>query len=506
MTQSPSPGSLDSGTGKPARPGSLDSGTGKPARPGSLTSGTGKPARPGEAGGAAGPSHGTIRGHLVETARLGLPVMLARSGTLVIITTDVIMTGRVSALELAYYGLAFGLTHNLYVIGMGVMTGCTVLASQADGMGKREICGTVWKVGLFHALALGLLFAGLCLFARDFFNLTGQSEEMSRLGGRAAWMFAAGIPAALMYMASAQFLEGVSRPIPNVVLMAAAIMVNLGLNWVMIHPHDWPGWEAVTGLGGVGAALATTLTRWGMFLGLGAWVWFMPGAAELGIRGPLRHPLDIGAKLRRLGLPLGVAHGLETGAFTALVLFAGMLGPLHMAVYQIANNLFNVVYMLAIGLATATSVRVGNAVGRLDRPSLQKAGWSGVGMGLVLLTAICLVFRSVPEFLVGLYTSDPAVLALGIAVLPAAGLFLIVDGGQGILVGALRGAGDIWAPAAMVTAGFWGVTVTLGYYLAFVMGNGVAGLIWALAAGALTAFLLLLLRFHLLSRREIQPL
>ena len=447
----------------------------------------------------------SIRAHVSETARLGLPVMLARSGTLIIITTDVIMTGRVSALELAYYGLAFGLTHNLYVIGMGVMAGCTVLASQAVGMGKREICGTVWKAGLFHALALGLLFSGLSLFARDFFDLTGQSEEMSRLGGRAALMFAAGLPPALMYMATAQFLEGVSRPLPNVVLMVGAIGVNLGLNWVMIHPHDWPGWEAFTGMGGVGAALATTLTRWGMFLGLGAWVWFMPGAVGLGIRGPMRHPLDIGAKLRRLGLPLGIAHGLETAAFTTLVLFAGKLGPLHMAVYQIANNLFNVVYMLAIGLGTATSVRVGNAVGRLDRPSLQKAGWSGLGIGLVLLTAICLFFRSLPEQLVALYTSDPAVLALGIAVLPAAGLFLIVDGAQGILVGALRGAGDIWAPAAMVTAGFWGVTVTLGYYLAFVREQGVAGLIWALAAGALTAFGLLLLRFHLLSRREIRP-
>jgi MATE family multidrug resistance protein len=97
------------------------------------------------------------------------------------------------------------------------------------------------------------------------------------------------------------------------------------------------------------------------------------------------------------------------------------------------------------------------------------------------------------------------VLALAVPVLAIAGWFLILDGGQGVMVGALRGLGDIWVPSAMVQAGFWGVTVPLGHHLAFARGMGVPGLFWALCAGALTAWLLLLLRFARVSRREVRP-
>ncbi len=86
-----------------------------------------------------------------------------------------------------------------------------------------------------------------------------------------------------------------------------------------------------------------------------------------------------------------------------------------------------------------------------------------------------------------------------------AGIFLIVDGGQGVMVGALRGTGDIWIPSAMAVGGFWGVNVPLGYHLAFAGGLGVPGLFWGLIAGAGTASVLLIARFAWISRREVRP-
>ena len=71
--------------------------------------------------------------------------------------------------------------------------------------------------------------------------------------------------------------------------------------------------------------------------------------------------------------------------------------------------------------------------------------------------------------------------------------------------GALRGAGDVWPPTAIVTAGFWGVSVPIAYYGAFYAGWGVEALLWGLAAGALTATVLLLVRFRTVARKELRP-
>jgi MATE family, multidrug efflux pump len=467
--------------------------------------------RPGAAPLSGGPAVGVWR-NVSATVRLALPVMIARSGTLVMITADVVMTGRFRAAELAFYGLGYMAHQVLYVLGQGAMMGATVLASQADGMGEPWRSGTVWRVGLLHSAVLGVLFAGLCLLGEPFFLAAGQTPLLAREGGAVLRAFALGLPPLLMYVATALFLEGISRPRANMWLMLVANGLNVGLNWLLIYPHAFSApWLARLGLstlggrGAVGAALATAATRWFMFLALAAYVLLMREREHFGVRGRLHYPLDIGRKLRRLGGPLMLAQGLESASFLAVALMAGWLGTRALAVYQIAANVNTIVFMLALGLATATSVRVGNAVGRGDRPGLAWAGWSGAGLGLVLLAAIGLAFQPGAGPLVAIYTEDPAVQALAAPAVTILGLVVVLDGGQALMVGALRGLGDIVVPSCMAVGGFWVVNVPLAWWLGVARGGGVSGLLWALAAGTGVATTLLLLRFARVSRREIRP-
>ncbi len=439
--------------------------------------------------------------HIAATTRLALPVMIARSGALIMITADVIMTGRADARELAYYGLGFAPAQSLFVIGIGFLIGATVLTAQARGRGDAAGCATIWYVGMGHALLAGLAFMFLALGGEWFFHLTGQAPSLAAGGGAVLRMTAWGLPGVMLYMATAQFLEGLSRPTPNMVLMVFANLVNILLNWLFIYDHA--GFE---GMGAQGAALATSITRWLMWLGLAAYVILMPGARGLGLGAAPRNAREISRKMLRMGLPVGLAHGLESGAFTAMVMFAGLLGTLQLATYQIAQNLFVNAYMLALGLATATSVRVGNAVGRRDRLGLAWAGWTGLGMGGAVLLCLLAAYRVFAEDLAGFYSSDIRVLGPAIHAIAVVSLFVVVDGLQGVTAGALRGAGDIWVPTLLITGGFWGVSVPLGYYTAFALGWGVDGLLWGLSAGALTASLPLLLRFAAVSRREAAPL
>ena len=442
-----------------------------------------------------------LRHHVGRTVALALPVMAARAGALIMITADVIMTGHVGATELAYYGMGFAPAQNLFTIGLGYLIGAMVLTAQAEGQGRQAGCGTIWYVAMGHGLAAGLLFLALAFGGEWFFLLMGQTPDLARGGAGVLRMFAWGLPGMMLYVATSHFLVGLSRPKPNMVLMVGANLVNVGLNWLLIYDHPW-----MEGMGAQGAALATSITRWLMWLGLAAYVLLMPGARRWGVGGPLHQPRDVSRKLMRIGLPVGLQHGLEASAFTAIAMFAGLLGAVPLATYQIVQNLFVTVYMLAIGMATATGVRVGNAVGRAARVEMAWAGWTGIGMSLAVLLPVFAAFQLLAGPLAGIYTSDAAVLAPAYAAIAVVSAFVVVDGLQGVTAGALRGAGDVWVPAMMVTGGFWGVSVPLGYYTAFTLGWGVDGLLWGLAAGALAATVPLLARFHVVSRRVVATL
>ena len=48
----------------------------------------------------------SVREHILRTLRLAGPVMASRAGLLVMASVDTVMAGRVSADQLAYYGIA----------------------------------------------------------------------------------------------------------------------------------------------------------------------------------------------------------------------------------------------------------------------------------------------------------------------------------------------------------------------------------------------------------------
>ena len=71
-----------------------------------------------------------------------------------------------------------------------------------------------------------------------------------------------------------------------------------------------------------------------------------------------------GRIIRRLGLPMGLGQGVESAAFSSMTFFAGMIGTATLAAHQTTMTVMAMVYMNAVGLGGAASIRVGNAVGR----------------------------------------------------------------------------------------------------------------------------------------------
>lgn len=445
------------------------------------------------------PAGGGLARHVVQTLKLAGPVIVARSGVLIMMAVDTVMTGRAGSDQLAWFGLGLSPTVALTLMGLGFLLGISILTSQTAGADEHDRTGGIWRTGLIHAGVLGLAFLLICQFGETALLVIGQSPDLAAGGGAVIRMLGYGLPGVMMFVACSLFLEGLSRPLPGMVIMLAANVVNLGLNWVMIYGHL--GFPA---MGAEGAALATTLTRWGTAAAIVAYIWWLPERERLGIRRASLPSARVGRRLRRLGFPMGLAMFVETAAFTTMIQLAGFLGADGVAGYQIAHNLVSLVFMSAIGLGAATGVRVGIAVGRDDPDGVRGALAAGIGLVVIAMTILGGSFLVIPGILVGIYSSDPGVAIYAMPALAVAGSMMIFDGSQAVLVNALRALGDVWFAMMAQILAFWLLAIPAAAVMAFHFGWGTAGLMGGIYVGVVAAAAVNGGRFRLISRRSLQ--
>ncbi|MEO5559626.1 MAG: MATE family efflux transporter, partial [Dokdonella sp.] len=213
---------------------------------------------------------------------------------------------------------------------------------------------------------------------------------------------------------------------------------------------------------------------------------------------------EVLAELLHIGVPMGVTLLMEAGLFVAVALALGTLGTDVVASHQVAINFASVTFMVPLGLAMATTVRVGHAVGRGDAHGVREAGLVGIGLTLGAQTISAGLMLGLPQQIASLYTDDAGVIALATQLLVLAGLFQFSDGLQVAANGALRGLKDTRMPMLITMFAYWGVGMPVGWWLAFRHGLGARGMWMGLIAGLSVAALLLTRRFWKLARIPAQ--
>lgn len=438
-----------------------------------------------------------IKRHVSELARLAGPVVLSRAGILLISTVDLMMLGRVSIETTAFYAQALIPFITLLVTGIGLMYGTLVASSHAYGRGDFKECGAIWRRSLWWGALIGLVMTIPAFWATEFFLLAQIEPELAEGAGRSAFILALGIIPMMFYCTSAFFLESLKRPTSVMVAIYVANGVNLLVNFVFIG-----GGFGFIETASDGVSLAATISRVVMAIGLVAYVWYMPDREKFGVRDKPSGSWWQGSReQRRYGYASGVSYGLETAAFGVMNMFAGWLGIQAAAIYGLGMNLTALMFMLALGLASATSVRVGIAHGRRDWPDRALAGWVGVGTTAVFMFMFAILLALIPETIIALYTQDPALVALAIPVFVLIAWLIVGDGVQICLSNSIRSAADPWSPTYLNFCSFFLVMIPAGYILGITLERGVAGLFEGIIIGSLTSVVLLGSRWIWLCRR-----
>ena len=385
---------------------------------------------------------------------------------------DTLYVGPLGPGAIAAVGMSSGVFMAIAIFGMGLMLGLDTLVSHAWGARRTDEC-LEW---LRHGITLALLVAPVAMLltwvAVATMGAWHLNPDIERLARPYLSVIAVSAPPLMLYAAFRRYLQGIHTVRPVMAALLSANLVNAVANDVLIY-----GRFGLPALGVTGSAWATTLAR--IYMAVFLWIAITRAHRRLGLPTGWVGLGRLTARLRRLlalGLPAAAQITLEVGVFTVATALAARLDTAQAAAHQLALNIASVVFMVPLGLASSGAVRVGHAMGagRVDRARL--AGWTALGVGAAVMTMLGLLLFLLPETLLRPFTSDPAVLGIGVRLLAVAAAFQLFDGAQAIATGILRGVGDTRTPMAVNVVGHWMLGLPVGYVLCFRSGWGVFGL------------------------------
>jgi len=430
----------------------------------------------------------TYRATTRALLRLALPVTVVQVGMMTMGVVDTAMVGRVGAADLAAVALGSMYFFLISIFGLGVLMALDPVVAQGAGAQDHEAVARGVQRGLLLALGLGLIASALHYPAASVLAILGQPDDVVPIAGAYVRALIPGILPFFVFSVFRQSLQALHHTRDLVIAIVVANLANVFCNWVLIF-----GNLGLPALGAQGAGYATSITRWLMTLGLLAVAWPLLRPLLLPLRPEIwqREPL---MRIVRIGLPIGLHHELEFGAFGVTALLMGTLGTVEMAAHQIALNIASLTFMVPLGVGAAASVLVGRAVGRGDAAGARRAAAVSLAVGVSFMGTSAVVMLLFPRAIASLYTGLGPVLALAATLIPIAGAFQVFDGTQAVSAGTLRGIGDTRVPMLIGLVGFWLIGLPVSATLAFGAGLGPLGLWWGLVAGLGAVAVLLLLR------------
>jgi len=451
-------------------------------------------------------TRGPIAAELSALLRLGLPIAGASLGNILLSVVDTMLVGRVGETALAAVGLGNAVFFAITITGLGVMLGLDPLIAQALGAGEERHARSLMWQGVWMACGLALPLAGIVLVCGGLLALTGQ--DPATIAPTRAFLYGR-LPSILPFLVFAalrSYLQARGATRALVFAVVAANLVNAPLCALLLFGDaalvavDLPP-LGVPALGLMGAGLASTAATFVQLAVVGVALRRLPTEAS----GGSARRLDLATVRHALGLgaPIGLQMLAEVGVFTLASIVMGRIGRTSLAAHQVALQLASTTFMVPLGIGSAASVRVGQAIGRGDAAGTRRAGLVAIGTGAAFMLLCALLFVVAGEPLARAFAKDAPVVRAAVPLVAIAAFFQLSDGVQAVASGALRGAGDTRWPLVSNLIGHYAIGLPTSLALAFGLGWGAPGIWWGLSAGLTGVAVALLARFLVLTRRPV---
>ncbi len=426
--------------------------------------------------------------------QLAIPVVISQLSQTLVGMVDTMMVGRLGVVPLAATGLA-GLAVWMVMGAVGhLSTGTQILASRRTGQADHTAAGRALASALQAGLPLGALLTVALFWLYPLYYgliLGGPEDPLYEPSLHYTLWRISGLVPYVVVSALRGFFNGIGDTRQHMRVAIAINLLNIPLNWVFIYGH-----LGAPALGAPGAGLASMLAT------VGGMVVFLTLAYRAGLRrrwdfhwsqvlrrpvGGLESPLHV----LRLALPASAQAFFVLAGFTLFIAMMRHVGTVEVAATNVVFTILSFSFMPGFGIGIAASTLIGQLLGAGQPQAAMRAGWEAQKLGMLLMSALGLVFLLVPDPLARLFTQDAGVITAVRWPLRLLGCFQALDALGMTTAGCLEGAG-LTAFVMRVDVGLnWLVFLPLSAVIVFGLGGGMLEAFAALAV-YLSAYALIL--------------
>jgi putative MATE family efflux protein len=403
---------------------------------------------------------------------LAIPMVLEMAMESVFGILDVFWVGRLGPGAVATVGVTEALLTLIFAAALGVSLSTTATVARRIGEKDPEAAA----VTAVQAIALGVLIAvptGLVglLWPRQLLALMGLTPDVIEGGwGYTAWMLGGNATILLLFLINAIF-----RGAGDASIAMRSLWLANAVN-IVLDPCFIFGLGPFPEMGVTGAAIGTTVGR---AVGVLYQLWALSRDGRVQIR--RRHlRVEPAVMLRLLRVSVGgiVQFLIATASWLGLVRILTPFGPAALAGYTIAIRIILVVLLPSWGLCNAAATLVGQNLGARKPERAERAVWLTGLYNMAFLLLVGLTFVLFAEPVVGFFTADAAVRALGADCLRVVSYGYAAYAWGMVMVQAFNGAGDTVTPTWINLCCYWLFQIPLAYLLASRLGPD--GVYWAI--------------------------
>lgn len=396
-----------------------------------------------------------------QVVLVGLPVAFQQAINIGVNLMDTVMVGALGENALSASSLANQYYYLYYILCLGISGGACVLSAQYWGAGNRTMVRQVWRLSMYIAGGSAILFAVVTgMWPHAIMGVYTTEPEMIELGSQylrvTAWIFFFHGTSLIMV----NLLRTVGVLYLGLIVSSLSFFTNIFFNYVFIF-----GKFGAPRMGIAGAAVGTLISR-GLEFTI-TFVYLFAGQKFITFR-----PRDLIGKLDpammrsflTTGMPPIISDGMYTVGDNILSVILGHMGAAVVSGQAITLATMRFCTAFLMGLSNASSVMIGQAVGRGEHTAVQRQSRTFFLLSVVGGLAGGVLIELVSPFVLGLYDLSPEAMDATMQMMHAMSLLMVFQAAQSVMSkGVLRGGGDTRFLMAADLIFMWGLNIPLGY-------------------------------------------
>lgn len=411
---------------------------------------------------------------LKKILKTSIPAIIDLSSQTIFFTIEAIFIGRISTAAFAGQGLAIQVIVAFLTIIITFIVGSSLIIARHVGADQRRQANHVFGQAVMISMVISLIFAFFWYFGGVYlfkFIKEGGNLEAQRAGISYLRIIALFAPIIITNLVAVGCIRGAGDTHLSMIINVTINGINVVLAPLLIFGwFGFPRWEVE------GAALALGISHSIGFLMTLHVLRTRKSVLFLSFRELSKPNFKTFKRLIKTGIPTTVEQLVWAIGLLVVSLYAAMLGKDYLAAHMAFNKIQNVLSMAYLGLSMGAMTLMGQHLGAEKRELAERTARTTSWVGFVFSSFVTVILIIFSKPILYIFTPENEVIRIGLSAMLVFAFVQIPKAMDSVVIGNLRGAGDLKWLMYMTAIGVLTLEICLNWVMAFVFNLGIVGL------------------------------